>query len=197
MTWHCVRKIFPTNFFASILGPVYEIFFRTKFFTVTVYPRNRNFPHMHICCILYSHIDICILDRRKTCKITFQRSGVFGMLGIPPKHSMELINATALNIIFFILKSNQSRNQKSVASPGFFRGELPGHLKAITPPPLGGSGDGRPPMITKFKILKWFKVLENESIFQKYQHFSCPKNQFFLRKIANLQKFMTFSKNYF
>ena len=39
MTWHCVRKIFPTkffrlNFFASILAPVYEIFFRTKFFRV-------------------------------------------------------------------------------------------------------------------------------------------------------------------
>ena len=38
----------------------------------------------------------------------------------------------------------------------------------------------------QFKLLKRFKVLENESILKKYQHFSCPKNQFFQRKLSKI-----------
>ena len=50
-----------------------------------------------------------------------------------------------------------------------FFGGLSGHLKAITRPPQGvggGRGEG-PRMVAKFLFLKRFKVLENESIFQK------------------------------
>ena len=63
---------------------------------------------------------------------------------------------------------------------------LGGHLatKGYHAPPAAGPGDEGPRMVAKFKILKRFKVLENESTFQKYQHFSCPKNPFFLRKLS-------------
>ena len=65
----------------------------------------------------------------------------------------------------------------------------------------GGPGCECPRMVAKFKIIKRFKVLENESIFQKYQHFSCPKNPFFLRKLSKnwtfYKDFLIFSKNYF
>ena len=47
-----------------------------------------------------------------------------------------------------------------------------------------GSGGEGPRTVAKVKLLKRFKVLENESIFQKYQHFSCPKTQFFQRKLS-------------
>ena len=60
-------------------------------------------------------------------------------------------------------------------------GERPGHLKALTHPPSGSEGDS-PQMVAKFHFLKRSKVLENESFFQKYQRFSCPKNQFFSMK---------------
>ena len=67
-------------------------------------------------------------------------------------------------------------------------------LKGYHAPQQGVQGAAAPRMVTKFKILKRFKVLENESIFQEFQHFSSPKNQFFLIKIS---KNLTFNKNYF
>ena len=52
-----------------------------------------------------------------------------------------------------------------------------------------------------FHFLKRFKVLENESNFQKYQHFSCPKNLFFEEKIRKMehirQEFMNFFEKLF
>ena len=48
-----------------------------------------------------------------------------------------------------------------------------------------GFGGGRPSMLRNFKILKRFKVLENESIFQESRHFSSQKNPFLVRKISN------------
>ena len=57
------------------------------------------------------------------------------------------------------------------------------------PTPRRGSGGEGHRMVAKFKILKWFEVLENESIFQKISTFFLPeKSNFFLRKL---------SKNYF
>ena len=56
-------------------------------------------------------------------------------------------------------------------------GATPRPLKGYHAPPAVGPGGLR-----SF-IFKRFNVLENESIFQKYQHFACPKNPFFLRKI--------------
>ena len=43
---------------------------------------------------------------------------------------------------------------------------LSGHLKAHAPP-AGGPGAKAHRMVAKFHILKRFKVLDNESIFQK------------------------------
>ena len=71
------------------------------------------------------------------------------------------------------------------------RGGTPGHQKAITRPPQGVGGGGSPRMVEKFKILKRFKELENESIFQKYHPFSCQKNPFFLRKISKNGTYFT------
>ena len=65
-----------------------------------------------------------------------------------------------------------------------FRGERSGHLKTIKRPPQGFRGAKAPRMVVKFHFLKRFKVLENESIFQKVQHFSCRKLHFFLRKLS-------------
>ena len=51
---------------------------------------------------------------------------------------------------------------------GIFRGERPGHLKAIMRPlPAGGPDGEGPRTITKFHFCKRCKVLENESIFSK------------------------------
>ena len=82
-----------------------------------------------------------------------------------------------------------------MASPGLFGGgERSGHLKSIMP------GGGRQPrrMVTKFKILKRIKGLENESIFQN-SRFSCQKNLLLLRKISEyFQKlFLKFQIFYF
>ena len=72
---------------------------------------------------------------------------------------------------------------------------------ALSLPPAGGPGGKGPRTVAEFIILERFKVLENESIFQKYQHFSYQKNPFFnenFRLIKQiLQKFLHFSKNYF
>ena len=47
----------------------------------------------------------------------------------------------------------------------------------------------------KFKFLKRLEALENDSIFQKYQHFSCQKNPIFLRKsLRCLTDFTTISE---
>ena len=76
----------------------------------------------------------------------------------------------------------------------FFGGERPGDLKAIKryPQRIGGGGEG-PPTVPKFHFLKRFKVFENVFIFQKCQHFSSPKDPFFLRKIEHiLQEFLNF-----
>ena len=63
----------------------------------------------------------------------------------------------------------------------FFRGSAR-QLKGYHAPPQG-VGERSPRLITKFWIFKRFKVLENESIFQKY------------RKIEHiLQKFLNFPK---
>ena len=57
----------------------------------------------------------------------------------------------------------------------FFGGGAARPLKDYHAPPRRGSGGGRRRMITKLKILKRSKVLGNESIFQKYQHFLLRK----------------------
>ena len=72
----------------------------------------------------------------------------------------------------------------------FFAGGRPGHLKATTRPQQGIRGGGA--RITKFKFLKRSQALENESIFQKYQHFCWPKNPFFYAEKLNI----FFSRNY-
>ena len=77
---------------------------------------------------------------------------------------------------------------------------MPRPPKGYHAPRAGGPGRKPSPMGTMLKTLKRFKILENESIFQNYQYFSCPKNQYFLIKISKiehiLQKFLNFSKNY-
>ena len=57
----------------------------------------------------------------------------------------------------------------------------PGHVKAITRPPQGLPGEGAkaPWTVAKFHISKRCKVLENESIFQKYQHLFLAKSYIF------------------
>ena len=82
----------------------------------------------------------------------------------------------------------------------FFRWERSGQLKTIKHPPQGVRGANAPRTVAKFHFLKRFKVLENESSFQKYPHFSCPKSLFFLRKIRKIehiwQEFLNFFANY-
>ena len=59
----------------------------------------------------------------------------------------------------------------------------------------GGGGLNPPRRVAKF-FLKRLKVFENEFIFQKCQHFSSPKDTFFLRKFRKieyiLQEFLNF-----
>ena len=80
----------------------------------------------------------------------------------------------------------------AVVSPGFFEGERWGNLKDITSPRRGYRGGSRA-MVTTFKILRQFKLLETESIFQKYQHFSWPKSIFSRKKFRKLK---IFDKNF-
>ena len=75
----------------------------------------------------------------------------------------------------------------------FFSGERPGLLKAITRPPCRGSGGEGPRTVAKFHFLKRFKVLENESIFHKYQLF-LPEKFSFSKK--NFEKMNIFYKNF-
>ena len=55
-------------------------------------------------------------------------------------------------------------------------------LKGSHPPPAGGPGAAAPRAVAKFHILKLFKVLENESIFQNYQHFFLVTKSIFSKK---------------
>ena len=75
----------------------------------------------------------------------------------------------------------------SEASQLFFRGrgERVSHLKSTMRTLRGSEGEG-PRTIARFQFLKRFKVLENESIFQKYQHFSCPKSPFYKNNFDKL-----------
>ena len=59
-------------------------------------------------------------------------------------------------------------------------GGAPRPLKGYHAPPAGGPGAKAPRTVAKCHFKKQFKVklLEIESIFHKYQHFSCPKNSF-------------------
>ena len=49
-------------------------------------------------------------------------------------------------------------------------------------PPKGGPGAKAPRTVAKFHLFKRCKVLANESSFQKYQYFSCPKIYTFSKK---------------
>ena len=75
----------------------------------------------------------------------------------------------------------------------FFRGGgTPRPLKGYHAPPAGGPGaKAHPRAVAKFHFFKRFKVLENESSFQKYQNFSCPKNPFFLRQNSKNWTYLT------
>ena len=64
-----------------------------------------------------------------------------------------------------------------------FREGTPRPLKGYHAPPAGGPGGEGPPDGSEFSFFKRFKVFENEFFFQKCQHFSSPKDPFFLRKI--------------
>ena len=61
--------------------------------------------------------------------------------------------------------------------------------------------DEGPPDGSEVSMLKIFKVLENETIFEKYQHFFLPKHPILLRKISNivhiLQEFIIFFQKSF
>ena len=63
----------------------------------------------------------------------------------------------------------------TVAETGIFSGEHPGQVKAINHSPHGVRGSKGPWRLAKFHFSKRFKVVENEFIFQKSQHFSSPK----------------------
>ena len=74
-----------------------------------------------------------------------------------------------------------------MTSPGFFDGGRTGHLNAITHPPQAGAT--QPPDGSEVSLCKKIKVLENESIFQKYQQFSCQKNPFSKKNFEKLNIF--------
>ena len=54
-----------------------------------------------------------------------------------------------------------------------------------------------PRTVAKFHFLKQFKVLENESIFQNQQHFSCPKMPFFYENFRIMEHILQESRNFF
>ena len=73
----------------------------------------------------------------------------------------------------------------------FFGGGTPRPLKGYHAPPAGGPGAKAPRTVAKLHFFKRCKVLENESSFQKYQYFSCPKNLFYLRRNAKNWTYLT------
>ena len=79
----------------------------------------------------------------------------------------------------------------------FFRGATPRPLKGYHAPPAGGPGAKAPRTVAKFHFFKRCKVLENDSSFQKYQYFSCPKNLFFLRKNSKNRTYLTGMSEFF
>ena len=75
-------------------------------------------------------------------------------------------------------------------SPGFFRGVgMPQPRKGYHAPPQWSGAAPPTHDGSEVSFLKGFEVLENESIFQKYQHFSCPKNTFFKKNFEQLDIF--------
>ena len=93
-----------------------------------------------------------------------------------------------VSTFFGIFRSFRNLSEKFVASTGFFGVGKPRGPRQGYPPRVWG---GSLQMVTKFKILIRFKVLENEIIFQEFQHFSSPKNSFFLRKISKYWAYST------
>ena len=93
--------------------------------------------------------------------------------------------------------------ESSPHSPSLNVWRTPWPLKGYpAPSPAGCPGGGSPRMVAKFTFFERYEVLENESIFQKYQHFSCQKNRLFLRKKFEMfhifyKGFWLFSQNYF
>ena len=96
----------------------------------------------------------------------------FGSLSITlPDNFVENFDAWK-NSVLFRATVQKFSIPIPVASPGFFSGGgTPRPLKGYHAPPVVLGGGAAAPRMVKFKILKQFKVLENESIFQKYQHF--------------------------
>ena len=78
-------------------------------------------------------------------------------------------------------QENQWRRQH------FFGGGTLRPLKGYHTPPQGGREGGEAAHLTaaKFHFLKRCKVLEKESIFQKYQHFACQKSIFSKKNFEN------------
>ena len=95
----------------------------------------------------------------------------------------------------FVSGGSRSSNRGKIFLHGdFFEGGSPGHLKAIMRPPQGVRGAKAPRTVAKFHFFKRCKVLENESSFQKYKHFTCPKNLFFSKK--KFEKLNIFDRNF-
>ena len=94
-------------------------------------------------------------------------------------HSIEFLSAFPWETSPFWRGNQWRREDFSVGGGG-----RPGHLKAITRPPRGVRGAG-----SEVAFLRRCKVLENESIFQKYEYIFLPKIHFFLRKIPKIEIF--------
>ena len=82
-----------------------------------------------------------------------------------------------------------------------FSGGTLGPLKGDHAPPAGGPGAKAPRTVAKFHFSNDAKYFKNETSFQKYQYFSCPKTLFFLRKIRKIEhiwrEFMNFFEQLF
>ena len=91
---------------------------------------------------------------------------------------------------------SDGKHRKPVAVQGFFRGRRPGHLKTIRYHTHGfREWVAEPRMVTKFKIWKQIKVLENSSVYQNFQHFSGPqKPNFATKNFENWRYFTKISK---
>ena len=72
----------------------------------------------------------------------------------------------------------------------FFRGNALGTERLSSTPRRGSGGEG-PQGGSEVSFLKRFKVFENEFIYQKGQHFSSPKDPFFLRKNSKNSTYLT------
>ena len=72
-----------------------------------------------------------------------------------------------------------------------------GPLKDYQAPPAGGPGAKAPRTVAKFHFFKRCNVLENESSFQKFKQFSCPKNLFFRRNNSKNWTYLTGISEFF